>query len=96
MKRILDTLIDRTFSDDNTGMFRELYDSLLIGASWHKPDHYYILLDLESYINAKIQVNKEYKDREAFAKKGLINIANSGYFSSDRTIREYARDIWHI
>ena len=96
VKRILDTLIDGTFSDDNTGMFRELYDSLLIGASWHKPDHYYILLDLESYINAKIQVNKEYKDREAFAKKGLINIANSGYFSSDRTIREYARDIWHI
>ena len=96
IKKVLDTLIDGTFSDDGTGMFQELYDSILEGASWHKPDHYYILLDLPGYIEAKLKVNKDYHDREEFARKCLVNISNSGYFSSDRTIKEYARDIWKI
>ncbi len=96
IKKVLDTLIDGTFSDEGTGMFRELYDSILKGASWHKPDNYYILLDLESYVAAKLQANSDYKNREKFAQKCLINIANSGYFSSDRTIKEYAKEIWHI
>lgn len=96
VKRILDTLIDGTFSDENSGMFRELYDSILEGAGWHKPDNYYILLDLEDYIEAKLKANREYNNREGFAGKCLANIANSGYFSSDRTIREYAQDIWKL
>lgn len=96
IKKILDTLIDGTFSDENTGMFKELYDSILEGASWHKPDHYYILLDLQDYIAAKLKANQDYNDRDGFARKCLVNIANSGYFSSDRTIKEYAQDIWKI
>ncbi|MBP7175337.1 MAG: glycogen/starch/alpha-glucan phosphorylase [Thermoclostridium sp.] len=96
VQKVLDTLIDGTFSDEGTGMFQELYDSILEGASWHKPDHYYILLDLPDYIEAKLRVNKDYNDREEFARKCLVNIANSGYFSSDRTIREYAWDIWKL
>jgi starch phosphorylase len=96
IRKILDTLIDGTFSDEDSGMFKELYNSILEGASWHKPDNYYILLDLDDYIAAKLKVNADYNNREEFAKKCLVNIANSGHFSSDRTIKEYAKDIWEI
>ena len=81
---------------DEDGSLRELYDSLTIGTSWHKPDHYFLALDFESYLAAKLKANREYQDRTAFAEKALRNIAGSGIFSSDRTIREYARDIWDI
>lgn len=96
IRRVVDTLVDGTFSDGGTGIFRELYDSLMVGASWHRPDQYYLLLDFESYCDAKLRVNRAYRDRAAFARKCLINIANAGKFSSDRTIREYAREIWGI
>ena len=81
---------------DEDGSLRELYDALTVGASWHQPDHYFLALDFDSYLNAKLQANRDYSDRIAFAKKALYNIAGSGIFSSDRTIREYARDIWLI
>lgn len=96
IKRVLDSLIDGAVSDDGTGMFRELYNSILKGASWHKPDNYYILLDLESYVFEKLKANRDYQKPMEFARKCLINIANSGYFSSDRTIKEYAKCIWKI
>lgn len=96
LKRVLDTLIDGTFSDSNTGMFTDLYYSLLEGASWHKADQYYLLEDFEPYVAAKIKVNKAYQNREYFARQCLLNITNAGYFSSDRTIREYANDIWRL
>lgn len=95
IKKVLDTLIDGTFDDGGTGMFKDLYDSLLIGASWHKADHYYILLDFISYCEAKLKVNKDYSDRESFRRKGFINTANAGKFSSDRTISDYAIQIWN-
>ena len=66
------------------------------GASWHVPDHYYVLGDLESYVQAKLKVNADYKDKLAFAKKSWLNIANAGKFSSDRTIKDYAENIWKI
>jgi starch phosphorylase len=96
IQRVVSTLIDGTFSDGGTGVFRELYFSLLEGASWHSPDNYYLLGDLESYVDAKLRVNKDYKDRETFAKKCFINTCNAGKFSSDRTIKDYAENIWHI
>ncbi len=96
IKRVLDTLIDGTFDDNGTGVFKELYTSLLEGASWHKPDNYFLLQDFESYVDAKLRVNADYKNRLAFSKKCLLNIANSGMFSSDRTIQQYADEIWHI
>ncbi len=94
IKRVLDTLVDGTFDDGGTGMFQELYDSLLIGASWHKPDHYYLLLDFLPYCDAKLLVNREYQDTFSFRRKCFMNTANAGKFSSDRTIREYTREIW--
>ncbi|MTI69538.1 MAG: glycogen/starch/alpha-glucan phosphorylase [Firmicutes bacterium] len=96
LKRVVDTLIDGTFDDGNTGLFKELYDSLLKGTSWHKPDHYFILKDFNDYRKANNKINKAYKDRIKWAKKCWINMANSGKFSSDRTIKEYAKDIWNI
>ncbi|MBQ3554411.1 MAG: glycogen/starch/alpha-glucan phosphorylase [Clostridia bacterium] len=96
IKRVLDSLIDGTFSDDGSGEFRELYESILFGANWHAPDHYYLLADFLSYCEAKLKANHDWKDREAFAKKCLKNIANSGKFSSDRTISGYAKDIWKL
>lgn len=96
IKRVLDTLVDGTFEDGGTGMFQELYDSILEGASWHKPDHYYLLLDFLSYVEAKLAVNRDYSDTYAFRRKCFINTANAGKFSSDRTIRDYAEEIWRV
>ena len=90
---VVDTLIDGTFDDCGTGDFADLYDSLLKGES---PDYYFVLYDLNSYIETLLTINEDYKNRVEFAKKQLSNTANSAYFSSDRTIKEYARDIWKI
>ncbi|MDP4119819.1 MAG: glycogen/starch/alpha-glucan phosphorylase, partial [Bacillota bacterium] len=99
IKRVLDTLIDGTFDDggaEGEGSFAELYKSILSGASWHAPDHYFLLLDLPSYVDTKIKANADYSDRIAFGRKCLKNTANSGLFSSDRTILQYAKELWHI
>ena len=96
IKRCLDALIDGTLSDGGTGIFKELYDAILEGASWHKPDHYYLLLDFADFLKTKIKLNRDYTDRFAFAKKQWLNMCNAGKFSSDRTIKEYAKDIWKI
>ena len=99
IKKVIDTLIDGTFSDGGKhgeGSFAELHNSLVNGASWHHPDHYFILLDLPSYVEAKIKVNADYADREAFGKKCLMNVANAGKFSSDRTILQYAKELWKV
>ena len=87
---------DGTFSDGGSGDFRELYTSLLDGASWHKPDNYYLLGDLESYVEAKLKCNSDYKDSDSFGRKMWLNMCNSGKFSSDRTIADYAENIWKI
>ncbi len=96
INRVVNTLIDGTFSDGNTGIFRELYFSLMDGASWHTPDNYYLLGDLESYVKAKLKVNRDYNDQRAFYKKCWLNMCNAGKFSSDRTIKDYAENIWKI
>ena len=94
--RVVRTLIDGTVSDGGSGDFRELYFSLMDGASWHRPDNYHLIGDLESYVEAKLKLNRDYKDKFAFAKKCWMNMACSGKFSSDRTIADYAKEIWKI
>jgi len=97
LRKIVQTLMDGTFSDGGNGDFKELYDALTDGASWHKPDHYYLMLDLQNYCDTKIKALKDYQtDRMAFARKQWHNICHAGKFSSDRTIREYAEEIWQI
>ncbi len=96
VKRILDALIDGTLHDGGSGIFRELHDSIVYGSAWHRPDQYFLLLDLDRYLEARKRASQDYKDRLGFARKCWMNICNSGKFSSDRTIAEYAKDIWHI
>ncbi len=96
LAKVVRSLIDGTVSDDGTGEFRELYFALLDGASWHKPDHYYLLLDLPQYVETKLRAIGEYGDKRAFAAKQWKNVCASGKFSSDRTIAQYAAECWHI
>ena len=72
--------MDGTFSDGGTGMFRELYASLTEGASWHKPDHYFLMRDFIEYCDARLAVNRDYRDARAFAAKCVRNVANAGVF----------------
>ena len=92
-KRAVETLIDGTFSDGGTGIFKELYDCL---TAYGEPDCYFVLLDLKNYVQTLLEINYDYKDKKSFAIKQLENAANSAYFSSDRTIKEYAKDIWDL
>lgn len=94
LRRAVDTLIDGTVPTDEEQ--HELYTSLLEGASWHKPDQYFLFYDFDSYKKARLRVNHDYCDRIAFGRKCLMNVASAGKFSSDRTICQYAEDIWHI
>ena len=94
LHRAIDTLVDGTVPTDDAQ--KELYHALLDGASWHKADNYFVLLDYTSYMDAKLRVNHDYADRLAFGRKCLENIASGSKFSSDRTIRQYADEIWHI
>ena len=97
IKRVVSSLINGTVSDGGSGDFRELYTALLDGASWHKPDHYYLLGDIVSYVDTKLRCNRDYSgNRLAFAKKQWLNMCNAGKFSSDRTIADYAENIWNI
>ena len=94
--RALDALVDGTFPDEDGGL-KELYTAILDGASWHQPDHYFVLKDFRPYLEAKLKVNRDYaKDPEGFARKCLVNVASAGKFSSDRTVAQYAKEIWNV
>jgi starch phosphorylase len=94
VRMALTSLIDGTF-DSNTELFRELYDSLLNG-NGSRADEYFVLADFEDYAKAQEKVEKAYRDKKKWAKMAITNTAMSGKFSSDRTIKEYADDIWNI
>ena len=91
LKKVVDALIDGSLSDLGSGIYREIYSSLM-----EYGDQYFVLEDFENYRKTQRDINRDYKDRITWAKKMLINIANSGKFSSDRTILEYANEIWGI
>ena len=89
LRRALNTLVDGTVKTDDG--LQNLFNQLVRGN-----DQYYLLLDYASYVDAKLQANRDYADRMTFGRKCLINIASAAKFSSDRTIRQYAEEIWHI
>ena len=94
IRRALDTLVDGTVPTDDDQ--KELFDAILKGASWHRPDNYFVLRDFESYREARLHALTDWKDRVSFGKKCLYNIAAAGMFSSDRAIRQYAETIWEL
>jgi len=97
IKRVLDALIDGTLDDNHTGAFSDLRDSLLIDGGWNTPDPYYVLGDFDSYKETRDRMAKEYySDPLQWARMCWINICESGRFSSDRTIRDYANEVWKI
>ena len=91
LKAIVETLINGTF-DDSEGYLKALYDSLTIG---DRKDYYLVFADFDSYINAKLRVNKEYGTKEYY-KKCIANMVNSSNFSSDRSILDYNKNIWNL
>ena len=93
-RRVVDAL-NGAFEDED-GRLHELYTALLDGASWHAPDHYFHLLDFPSYMETKLRAIRATTDKIGFAKKCLHNVAGAGKFSSDRTIAEYAEDVWQL
>ena len=94
LRRALDTMVNGTVETDTD--LHTLYRSLLDEVNGEQPDRYYILADYGSYIEAKLRANRDYADRLAFGRKCLMNVASSAKFSSDRTIAQYAEEIWHI
>ncbi|MCQ2573275.1 MAG: glycogen/starch/alpha-glucan phosphorylase [Treponema sp.] len=95
LAKVLNQLVDGTY-DPTHQIFKELYDSLIYGVEGQRPDVYYLLADFESYVKAQERIAADYSDRKAWARKAIINIANAGKFSSDRTIEDYVRDIWKL
>ena len=96
LKRVVDSLVDGTFSDDGTGAFRDLHISLLDGHSWETADDYFVLRDFDEYRQAQNRICDVWQDPLKFARMCFVNMANAGKFSSDRTIDQYAEDIWNV
>jgi starch phosphorylase len=91
VRRVVDCLGSNRLCPDEPGLFRWIVDELL-----DRGDRYFHLADLSSYIEASHRAEKDYREPDVWTAKSILNVARTGFFSSDRTIAEYARDIWHI
>jgi starch phosphorylase len=96
IKKVMDQLIDGTYNGTSFDLFKELYDSLMYGVEGNPPDQYFVLKDFPEYIKAQAKIDAAYRDQKKWHRMALLNIAASGKFSSDRTISEYAKEIWNI
>ncbi len=94
--RVVDQLVDGTYANGNSEMYRDLYNSLLVKKGSDRADMYFILKDFRAYAEAQEKVEEAYRDKERWAKMALLNTACCGKFSSDRTIREYVEEIWKL
>ena len=96
VRRVVEQLVDGTYSHGDHEMYRDLYNSLLKPTDGNRADMYFILKDFRAYAQAQERVEAAYRDRDSWAKMALLNTACCGKFSSDRTIREYVDEIWHL
>ena len=96
LKRAVDSLVDGTFDDGGSGMFHDLHFSLLESNGYEAADVYYVLGDFADYRETRDRMAEDYRDELAWAKKCFLNIIRSGRFSSDRTIRDYANEVWKL
>ena len=96
VREVLMELINGKYSPEDPEMFRDIYNSLLNNQGGRRADTYFILKDFRSYAEAQKRIDKKYKDSTAWAKSVMLNTANAGKFSSDRTIQEYVDDIWKL
>jgi len=96
IRRVLMQLINGYYSPQNPELFRDIYNSLLNTQSSDRADTYFILKDFPSYAEAQRRIDQAYRDEAWWAKAAILNVASSGKFTSDRTIEEYVKDIWHL
>ncbi|MCI9383268.1 MAG: glycogen/starch/alpha-glucan phosphorylase, partial [Lachnospiraceae bacterium] len=96
IRQVLMQLINGYYAPNDPERFRDIYDSLLNTKSSDRADTYFILKDFRSYADAHKRVEEAYRDEKGWAKKAILNTASCGKFSSDRTIQEYADEIWHL
>ena len=96
IRTVLMQLINGYYAPDDSERFREIYDSLLEDQGYDKADTYFILKDFMSYVNIQNEVNKAYQDRKTWGRKAVLQTAACGKFSSDRTVEDYVRDVWHL
>ena len=96
IRRVVNQLVDGTYSQGDKEMYRDLYNSLLTAQGGSKADTYFILKDFRAYADTQKKVEEAYRDKDRWAKMALLNTASCGKFSSDRTIQEYVDDIWHL
>jgi len=91
IRKVLDSLFDGPWTFGKSEKYQLIFDEVM-----HRGDNYFLLKDFASYVEAQERIEKLYLDQHAWARMQIVNIANSGYFSSDRTIEEYVKDIWHL
>ena len=96
IRKVLTQLVNGFYSGSDSELFRDLYNSLLNTQCTQYADTYFVLADFRSYAEAQQRVMEAYMDETGWAKKALLNVANVGKFSSDRTIQDYVDDIWHL
>ena len=96
IRTVVTQLVNGYYSPENPELFREIYNSLLDNSGGERADQYFILKDFRSYEAAQKRVEEAYKDETRWAKSAILNVASSGKFTSDRTIEEYAKEIWHL
>jgi len=96
IKKVMDMLKSEVLSEGESGLFLELFDSIMNGIEGSAPDQYFVLADLMSYVGTQNKLNTDARDKIGWMKKMLLNVANMGYFSSDRAIVEYNDEIWHV
>ena len=96
IRTVLMQLINGYYAPDDSERFREIYDSLLEDQGYDRADTYFILKDFMSYVNIQNEVNKAYQDSKTWGRKALLQTAACGKFSSDRTVEDYVRDVWHL
>lgn len=96
IRTVVTQLVNGYYSPENPELFREIYNSLLDNSSGERADQYFTLKDFRSYEAAQKRVEEAYKDETRWAKSAILNVASSGKFTSDRTIEEYAKEIWHL
>ena len=95
LRHALEMLIDGSLSNGNTQLFKDLYQTLMFG-DYGYPDTYMVIRDFEEYMKTQEQISQDYKNTKKWTKRAIMNTAMSGFFSSDRTIGEYNKEIWHL
>ena len=96
IRMVMTQMINGFYSPQNTELFREIYNSLIESNGGERADQYFILKDFRSYCDAQKRIEEMYRDEKRWAKAAMLNVAKCGKFSSDRTIEEYVKDIWHL